>query len=335
MHRPAPRSHDLPCAPPRAPPHLHPAPLAPPQVRAEVEEWWNTLKRNHFLDALTRNVVITLQLKSNNIGVGYRITLMFEVTSLGTILPSYDVETRVLDERQHALMLLYCNVSLVMVLFFVFHVVLVFLKEGPYDYLDDMWHLLDWTNFLIFFLVYAQALEVDAALHARDCSSYVCDKLGYFDDWRTMSEYRRMKQYLSLCVCIQLFKVTKFTSALIPKMSLMANVLRIAAVDMLFFGIVFFNSLIAFSCMLFVQLGPVMEDFYDQAHAIVSLFRALFGDFDIDEIMHNSSGYLNAILFLAYLFVAVFIMLSLFLAILAEAQAAARDKEAAHKADPK
>ena len=37
-----------------------------------------------------------------------------------------------------------------------------------------------------------------------------------------------------------------------------------------------------------------------------------FGDFDIDEIMDNSSGYLNAILFLGYLFVAVFIMLSMF-----------------------
>ena len=36
--------------------------------------------------------------------------------------------------------------------------------------------------------------------------------------------------------------------------------------------------------------------------------------------MDNSSGYLNALLMLGYLFVAVFIMLSMFLAILAEAQ---------------
>ena len=49
------------------------------------------------------------------------------------------------------------------------------------------------------------------------------------------------------------------------------------------------------------------------------LVRALFGDFDIDEIADNSSGYLNALLFLGYLFVAIFICLSLFLAILAEA----------------
>ena len=86
-------------------------------------------------------------------------------------------------------------------------------------------------------------------------------------------------------------------------------------------------------CVFCVQLGPVMEDFYDQGPAIVSLFRALFGDFDLDEVMNQSSGYMNALLFLVYLFVAIFIMLSLFLAILAEAQAAVREREAIKKVD--
>ena len=47
--------------------------------------------------------------------------------------------------------------------------------------------------------------------------------------------------------------------------------------------------------------------------------------------MDNSSGYLNTLLFLGYLFVAIFIMLSMFLAILAEAQVAVREDEAAKK----
>ena len=70
--------------------------------------------------------------------------------------------------------------------------------------------------------------------------------------------------------------------------------------------------------MLYVQLGHVMEGFVTQTSSFISLFRALFGDFDIDEIMNNSRGYLNTCLFLVYLFVAVFILLSMFLALLAE-----------------
>ena len=88
----------------------------------------------------------------------------------------------------------------------------------------------------------------------------------------------------------------------------------------------------AFSNMFYVQLGPVMEGFNDQLASFISLARALFGDFDIDDIMNNSSGYLNAILFLVYLFVAVFILLSMFLAILGESQAAVRGVQDQEKA---
>ena len=66
------------------------------------------------------------------------------------------------------------------------------------------------------------------------------------------------------------------------------------------------------------QLGAVMVEYNDQITAFVSLSRALFGDFDVDDILNNSRGYLNCMLFLVYLFVAVFIMLSMFLAILGE-----------------
>ena len=149
-----------------------------------------------------------------------------------------------------------------------------------------------------------------------------------------MNEYRLLKQFLSLCLCIQLFKLIKFSSQLIPKMSLMSSVLRAQLIDLLFFAVVFANSVVSFSSMLFVTLGPLMAAYHSQVAAILSLFRALFGDFDMDDIMNNTAGYMNTMLFLGYLFVAIFIMLSLFLAILAEGQAAIREEEAKQKEDP-
>ena len=41
-------------------------------VRAAVEEFWNDLKRAHYIDAASRSVVITLQLRSRNLGVASR-----------------------------------------------------------------------------------------------------------------------------------------------------------------------------------------------------------------------------------------------------------------------
>ena len=58
-----------------------------------------------------------------------------------------------------------------------------------------------------------------------------------------MSTIRDGKFYLSLCVCIQLLKIIKFTSALIPKMDLAPLVLKKALADLIFFGFVTLISL--------------------------------------------------------------------------------------------
>ena len=51
------------------------------------------------------------------------------------------------------------------------------------------------------------------------------------------------------------------------------------------------------------------------------------GDFDIDAIENVTPGKFTLLLFLGYLFFCVFILLSMFLAILAEAQSAVREAE--------
>ena len=135
---------------------------------------------------------------------------------------------------------------------------------------------------------------------------------------------------------------------LIPKMGLATAVLYKGAMDLFFFGLVFCITVLAFSTMFYVQLGPVMEGYFDQTASFISLSRALFGDFDVPDILNNSRGcalapahsvcsvhraqtpraacrrYVNVGLFILYLFVAVFIMLSMFLAILGESQNAVR-----------
>jgi hypothetical protein len=87
-------------------------------VRAAVEELWNDLKRGHFIDSRTRVVTLTLQLKSNAVGVAYRISLMFELATLGTVLTSYDVETRIFDEQMQSEMFTFADAALAMVIFF-------------------------------------------------------------------------------------------------------------------------------------------------------------------------------------------------------------------------
>ena len=71
-------------------------------------------------------------------------------------------------------------------------------------------------------------------------------------------------------MCIQLFKVIKFTSALIPKMALAEDTMRRCALELFWFGFIVLNTIAAFSCTLYVQLGPQMVGFYDQVQIAIS-----------------------------------------------------------------
>jgi len=91
--------------------------------------------------------------------------------------------------------------------------------------------------------------------------------------------------------------------------------------------LVFAVSLFAFSNMLFIQLGTSMKEFSTQFTSLITLGRALFGDFDMTDVISNSPNYGNTILYLLYLFCAIFVLLSMFLAMLGEAQANLRDDQ--------
>merc|ERR1711988_91815 len=112
------------------------------------------------------------------------------------------------------------------------------------------------------------------------------------------------------------------------KMALLTNTIKEGNVQLGSFMLIFFISMFAFSNLFYVLLGVNIGSYYSQVGSFLTMFRALFGDFDIDEIDENSDDNLNSILFMAYLFIAIFILLSMFLAILSEAQTQVLDHPA-------
>ena len=64
-------------------------------VRGAIVEFWNDMKRAQFVDPATRMLEVRVPLASNPAGVRSTARLMFEFTSTGGVLPSYDTMTRV------------------------------------------------------------------------------------------------------------------------------------------------------------------------------------------------------------------------------------------------
>ena len=319
----------------------NPSPSANNAVaRNMMTEMLDSMKKGHWIDHRTRLITISMQMRNNNAGVRFVARYMFEITQMGAVLPSYDMETLVDDDQNTETQKLWMTISLGLTIWFAFLEAVELLQSGPSSYFTNAWNIMDWTNFALFAICYV-TLQRTISLNERDklprshpsnpCTAQICTQFGYYDLWEVFDTAKTAKFFMSICVCIQLLKVIKFTNVIVPKMSLMTRVLAKGCYDLLFFGIIFAISMFAFCMLFFIQLGSFMDDFYSQTSSFSALAKALFGDFPFDEIIDNSRGYLNGILFLVYLFVAVFILLSMFLAILGEAQAAVRDDENGQK----
>ena len=263
---------------------------------------------------------------------------MFEFSPFSGVLPSYFTETLLYDADLLTQRAAWLNVCLCITCWFAMLELIEIVSSmrsdgvlGVLRYCGSLWNILDWVNFLVFYYVYI-LLNVERSLSDRDlagesCMSYLCKDFGYFDAWQIFEIGRLVKLFLSFCVCIQFLKVIKFTNELIPKMSLFTRVLTKGAYDLIFFAVVFGISMFAFCMLFYIQLGSAIDNFYSNTYSMLALTRSLFGDFNFEEIMENSRNYINAVLFLVYLFVAVFILLALFLSILGEAQSGVRETE--------
>ena len=110
-------------------------------------------------------------------------------------------------------------------------------------------------------------------------------------------------------------------------MALATTVLSHGLADLVLFFIFFMYIIFSFSQYFFLQLGPFMEEYNSQLATLLSLFRGLFGDFDIASVMNTSSSWGNAIVLMMYLLGSIFILLSIFLTILGEHQGYVREEE--------
>ena len=163
-------------------PYLDPHGRTTGVVRAAIEEWWNDLRRGHFIDVRTRLLTIVLPFRNSNEALRSRMSLMLETTAYGAVLPSYDIEARVDGEESYDNMAIYGNIAFGFCVFFMFLEAVEFFKVGPLNYFTDVWNLMDWANFLIFIVTWITLHNLLYVQNNRKCS-VLCAQVGYCDDW--------------------------------------------------------------------------------------------------------------------------------------------------------
>ena len=297
-------------------------------ILERMVQTWTDMKAAQFMDAKTRIISMTVPVRANHAKVKNRLTMILQLTSLGGVLPSFELQSRVdIVDYEYVFTVLYMNGLLVV--FFIFNEGIEAYIDGFGNYFTNMWNLMDWSGFLLFFALFVEFHNLRYSLTDSTCNdgAYMCTEVGYHDDWEQFYYTKQAKFFLSLCSTLQMLKVIKFINVFVPKMALATSVLSHGLGDLSMFTFFFLFSIYAFAQMFYIQLGPYLDSYNDMMSAFFSLFRALFSDFDIALIMDNSSDYVNAVLLVLYLFAAIFVLLSIFLTILGEHQGHVRDEQ--------
>ena len=87
-------------------------------VRGAIVEFWNDMRRAQYVDPATRMIEVRIPINSNPTGVHCTFRLMWEFTSTGGLLPSYDTMTRVAKDSAIDGLELYVLIGLAFSIFF-------------------------------------------------------------------------------------------------------------------------------------------------------------------------------------------------------------------------
>ena len=198
------------------------------------------------------------------------------------------------------------------------------------------WNYADFFCFIFYFVFFAWYVRMqdlagsrEAALGTAQCSEVLCQQVGYFDSHDALYQGKKVRDLLSICMVVILLKTIKFINYYVPSTSLLVNVLAKGRMELITFCFVLFLVLFAFSVAFWLRLGSHLAEFSTILGAMKSVARALFGDFDVDELeAQYSPNSTTVYIFILFAFVLINIVLSIFLAILSEAQGDVREEEA-------
>ena len=202
-------------------------------------------------------------------------------------------------------------------------------EEG---YFDDRWNFVDLCNYGLFgvgicFEFYSRLLVTRAAqtvnglgvpaaagpLNATARVETLPFVSFYLPAWLSSMAYTLM----GVNAVVTWLKTLKYLNEF-PHLSMLSKTLANACYPIASFLIMFFIVFIGCSQAFNMTFGPYMEDYASLGTSMMSLFRALLGEFDYVS-MERTDRVIGPLLFLVFMLLVLFVLLNMFIAILAEA----------------
>ncbi|OON13657.1 PLAT/LH2 domain protein, partial [Opisthorchis viverrini] len=277
------------------------------------------LESVHWIDFCTRAVIVQLTVYNPNINLFAIITVLIEKPGVGTLIPTYRIETANLfgtTGSQASALEIGFQVAYILALLCYLVKEIRNLYKQRCGYFREMWNYIEW--FIIigsFAAIAAYAYMIIATKEA--VAEFSRTHGNIFMNFQFLAYWNEALTYLLAVICffatLKLVRLFRFNQ----RVGLLGAVLRYAAHDLKYFMIVFMVIFMAFVLVFYLLYTDTLDGFRTFLSSVETSLQIILGKFDFTS-MYERELILGPLMFAVFTLCIIFIVISMFLAILDE-----------------
>ncbi|CAH8648338.1 unnamed protein product [Heterobilharzia americana] len=288
-------------------------------TKDEMLERLNTLKETHWIEFSTRAIIIQFTVYSPNINLFGIITVLIELPGIGALLPTYRIETANLFGAMGS------ETKNTQITFQALYIVILFcylIKEIRNIFKQRLKYFKRFWNFVEIFIIFGSIAAIAAYIYMIIYTKTAIDEFSrtnglIFMNFQLLAYWNENLTYLTSVICffamLKLVNLFRFNQ----RVGLLGSVLKYAANDLKHFCFIFLVVFCSFVLVFYLLYTDTLDGFKTILNAIETSMQIILGKFDFTS-MYEREMVLGPLLFAAFSLCVVFVMVSMFIAILDE-----------------
>ncbi|CAL8108414.1 unnamed protein product [Calicophoron daubneyi] len=275
-----------------------------------------TLKSQNWIDFKTRAMIIQLTTYNPNVNLFAIITVLVEKPGIGSLIPHYRIEIANLLGNSTQ------SVQTAFQVLYVFALICYLVKEMRNIYKSGWRYFKSFWTFTELFIIIGSIAAIAAFAYMTQATTKHVNEFSrthgtVFMNFQFLAYWNEALVYLTACICffatLKMIRLLRFNKHI----GLFGSVMSYAWRDMRYFFLVFGTVFLAFVIVFYLLYSATLKDFRSFLASMETSLQIILGKFDFTA-MYEREMILGPLMFATFTLVIIFVMVSMFVAILDE-----------------
>ncbi|CAH8632375.1 unnamed protein product [Schistosoma intercalatum] len=285
----------------------------------EMLDKMSFLNQTHWIEFSTRAIIVQFTVYNPNINLFAIITALIEMPGIGAMIPSYRIETANLFGVLGSKTKLAQITSQALFAFILF---CYLIKELRSMFRQRLKYFTKFWNFVELFIICGSIAAIAAYIYMILSTKSSIEEFSrthgnIYMNFQLLAYWNENLTYLTAIICFFAMLKLVYLFRFNQRVGLLGSVLKYAATDLKYFCFIFLVVFSAFVLVFYLLYNDTLSGFKTILNAIETSMQIILGKFDFTS-MYERQMVLGPLLFAAFSLCVVFVMVSMFIAILDE-----------------